>query len=65
MLRGKKVVRTVQRNLEWRGGKSRWTARMKLRDGGYTLRLVSAAAVVRDQVPTTDVVRKTREVRLR
>lgn len=65
VLRGKKVVRTVQRNLEWRGGKSRWTARMKLRDGGYTLRLVSAAAVVRDQVPTTDVVRKTREVRLR
>ncbi|HEU5129589.1 MAG TPA: hypothetical protein VFU12_16525 [Glycomyces sp.] len=64
VLRGKKVVRTVQRDRDWRGGKSRWTAKLRLPDGRYTLRLVSAAAVFRNGVPTSDVVRRTSEVSL-
>ena len=65
VLRGKKVVRTVQRNRIWDGGKSRWKAKVKLSDGRYRVRLTSAAAVLRNGVPTTDVVRRTTDVRLR
>ncbi len=65
VLRGTKVVRTLQRDKVWRGGKSRWTAKLKLPDGRYQLRLVSAAAVVRSGIPTSDVVRRTTSVRLR
>ncbi len=65
VLRGKKVVRTIQRDKTWRGGTSRWTAKLKLPDGRYQLRLVSAAAVVRNGVPISDVARRTTSVRLR
>ena len=65
VLRGAKVVRTLQRDQVWRGGKSRWTARLRLPDGRYRLALVSAAAVVRNGIPTSDVVRRTTSVRLR
>ncbi|WP_126688324.1 hypothetical protein [Nocardioides ferulae] len=65
VLRGKRVVRTVQRDRDFRGGKARWTAKLALPDGRYRLRLVTSAVIVRGAVPTTDSATRTVRVRLR
>jgi hypothetical protein len=65
VLRGDKVVRTVKRGMSWRGGKSTWKAGLRLPDGRYRLVLTTAAAVLRNGIPTSDVVRRTTQVVLR
>ena len=62
---GKKLVRTIQRDRGWRGGTKRWTKGLKLKDGRYRIELVTAAVVLRDGIPVSDVVRRTMSVRLR
>ena len=62
---GKKLVRTIQRDKGWRGGTKRWTKALKLKDGRYRIVLVTAAVVLRDGIPVSDVVRRAMTVRLR
>ena len=61
---GKKLVRTIQRDRAWRGGTKRWTKGVKLKDGTYRVQLVTAAVVLRDGIPVSDVVRRTMSFRL-
>jgi hypothetical protein len=65
VFKGKKLVKTLIRDRAWRGGTKTWTARLKLKKGSYRIQVTTAAVLLTDQVPVSDVAQKSVTLRLR
>lgn len=63
--KGSRLVKTLERDLSWRGGKSVWRVPVKLRGGRYRFVATNAVLVSRRGSLTSDSMSRTREIRLR